>query len=90
MDKSEWAANAAICGENGESWILTYYVHTFAANRYGLRIDKCRETGQLAETETTPAFTDSHSEALTLARRFAQGSVPPCTLVEMTDEWLSA
>jgi hypothetical protein len=92
MDRSEWAANAYVDIGNGKRWVLKYYVHTYGAGRkiplYGLRVDKCpEENSQPIETEMTPALTASHAEMLTMARVFAKGSVPPCVLLEMADEW---
>ena len=56
---------------------------------YGLRVDKRNQEGLLLEREETPAFTNSHSEATALAKTFAVGTVPPCVLLEMLDEWYS-
>ena len=54
---------------------------------FGLRVDKRRQGGQLVEREETPALTSSQGEATAMAKAFAAGTVPPCVLLEMVDEW---
>lgn len=87
----EWVANAELCTDSGEQWILDYYLQSFegeeGAQLYGLRIDKRTHGGELQEREETRAFTESHEDALIMAKAFAKGSVPPVTLLEMADEW---
>jgi hypothetical protein len=90
MNTCEWVADANFQTEDGETWLLKYYIHTNEAESplYGLRVDKYKSnTEQLVETEATPVITDCHAEALRLAHTFAKGCVPPCTLLEMADEW---
>ena len=54
---------------------------------YGLRVDKRNLDGGLLEREETPAITSSLEEVTALANAFAKGTVPPCVLLEMVDEW---
>jgi hypothetical protein len=88
MNDFKWVADARIIKDTGEACVLVYYISIMGDDipLYGLKVEKRSETGQLLETETTPALTASHEEAVRLARFFAKGSVPPCTLLEMTDE----
>ena len=79
--------------ENGTQWVLEYYIQTLATHDngeiYALRVDKVSTNGNLIEREETYGLTDSKKEALTMARAFAAGTVPPCVLMEMADEWLT-
>ena len=85
MNDFEWAADTRVINETGDAFTLVYYI-SVTGGLYGLKVEKRGKNGQLIETETTPAFTASHEEAARLARLFAKNSVPPCTLLEMTDE----
>jgi hypothetical protein len=86
MENMEWAANAVMETESGQHWVLNYYVHNPGAKRYGLHVEKRTEAGLLAEAETTPVLTASRTQAVTLAKKLARGSVPPCVLIEIMDE----
>ena len=94
MYRSECVTQSAIHQDNGESWNLVYHLHFGTTEDgleiYGLRIDKVGANGLVTESETTPAFTASKDEALAMARAFAAGTVPPCVLLEMADEWLNS
>jgi len=89
----EWVAKAEIRTKSGENWVLNYYLQNFDGENgekfYGLRIDKSTPDGVLDEREETLAITESYEEAMIMAKAFAKGSVPPVTLLEMTDEWHS-
>ncbi|MCL2199523.1 MAG: DUF6514 family protein [Defluviitaleaceae bacterium] len=78
--------------DDGTRWELSYYVTAYKSEStkeyYGLRAEKASE-GKILDQEETPAFTESHDEAVTMAKAFADGTVTPFTLLEMTDEWLS-
>jgi hypothetical protein len=84
-------ATAKLHTDNGETYELSYFLRVFDGEKgekfYGLRIDKSTPEGVLIEREETLAVTESHEEILIMARAFAGGSVPPVTLLEMTDEW---
>ena len=73
------------------TWIFVYFLQTITTDRneqfYALRVDKLSRDGILLEREETYAFTDCKEEALAMAGAFIQGAVPPCVLLEMTDEW---
>ncbi|MCL2363372.1 MAG: hypothetical protein FWC71_01775 [Defluviitaleaceae bacterium] len=72
-------------------WIFVYFLQTITTERdeqfYALRVDKLSRDGVLLEREETCAFTDCRLEALAMANAFARGTVPPCVLLEMADEW---
>jgi hypothetical protein len=86
MNNYEWVTKANIETDDGEGWVLEYYIYN-QNNAYGLRVEKHDGGRHVTETETTPPFADSREDALRLAQIFAKGSVPPCTLLEMVDEW---
>ena len=92
MLHDEWIAKAEIHTENGENWILDYFIQVFESvdddtKVYGVRVDKSTPEGVLNEREETMAITESHEEALQIANAFAKGCVPPVVLLEMADEW---
>ena len=70
---------------------LEYYIYQKAGlggrPLYGLRVDKRSLDGELLEREETPSITSSLEEVMALANAFATGTVPPCVLLEMVDEW---
>ena len=70
---------------------LEYYLHHSLSpdneDQYGLRVDKTNHAGSVTDSAETPAFTNSLSKAINLAERFAAGTVMPCVLQELTDEW---
>lgn len=57
---------------------------------FGLRVDKYDNNGIVIESNETQAFTGSIKKAISLAEDFAAGTVTPCVLDEMIDEWLLA
>ena len=83
-------ANVKLYPEEGEPWILEYFLRTTHGPKgglaYGIRVDKRRIDGALLEREETPGITSSLDDATKLAKIFAQGTVPPCVLHEMVDE----
>jgi hypothetical protein len=91
--RDEWVASAELRTEGGEFWVLDYFLQEFDGkentNFFGLRIDKSTATGEILEREETNAITESRDEILIMAKAFAKGSVPPVTLLEMTDDWQS-
>ena len=84
-------AHATIHPEDGEPLVLEYFLRLLTGQEdevlYGLRVDKRTPGGMLLEREETPALTGSLEDATTLAKTFAKGTVPPCVLLEMVDEW---
>ena len=82
---------AIIRPDEGGSLLLEYFLRLWTGQEdevlYGLRVDKRSPDGVLIEREETPALTGSIEEATALAKRFAKGTVPPCVLLEMVDEW---
>ncbi|MCL1882292.1 MAG: DUF6514 family protein [Defluviitaleaceae bacterium] len=91
--QSQWVANANMHTDADEHWVLDYYLQFYHGENgeklYGLRIDKSSPSGVLHEQEETLAITENQEEILILAKAFARGSVPPVTLLELTDEWHS-
>ena len=90
--KLEMVANMTVFPEDGERFVLQYFVLCTAGpegtNHYGLRVEKCRPCGSLIEREDAPVFTaGSLDQAVYLAERFAAGAVLPAFLQEMVDEW---
>ena len=79
--------------DNETTFMLEYSLSCIAGSKggevYGLRVDKRCPTGELLERVETPAITDSRVEAMALMEAFAAGTVPPCVLLEMIDEWHS-
>lgn len=84
-------AQATIHPEDREVLALEYFLRQFTGQEgevlYGLRVDKRNTEGVLLQREETSAITGSLEEATALAMLFAKGTVPPCTLLEMVDEW---
>ena len=97
LSQDEWVATVEMNTECNEKWILDYYLQRLDAKNedeqditfFGIRVDKSNPEGVLHEREATHAITENHETALEMARAFAKGIVPPVTLLEMTDEWLS-
>jgi len=91
MRTTERITEVTIQLENGTQWILVYYIHAMPAHDggevYALRVDKLSRDGVLLEKAETYALTESKKEALTMVNAFAKGTVPPCTLLEMADDW---
>lgn len=85
----ELITSATIQQENGKKWLLEYYLTTCSTpsgNIFGIRVDKSTLDGVLVERDST-STTESQDEALAMIYTFAKGTVPPSTLIEMTDEW---
>ena len=84
-------AHAAITLEDGKMLILEYSLRCLTGPEgeelYGLRVDMRSPNGMLIEREETAALTGSQNEAMALAKVFAEGTVPPCVLLEMVEEW---
>jgi len=86
-------ATATMEADNGVTWLLEYYLQTYessnGAELYGVKVDKLSSDGVLKESSETFAITDEHGKAQKIINFLASGSVPPCVLVEMVDEWFS-
>ena len=54
---------------------------------YKLRVDMRNAAGELTERQDSKPLTGSLKEATALAEKFAAGTVTPCVLQEMVDEW---
>ena len=84
-------AEAAIQPDEGELLNLRYSLRCLTGPSgealYGLQVDKRFPNGLLIEREETHGLTTSLDEATALAKAFAAGTVPPCVLLEMVDEW---
>lgn len=84
-------AQTTIQPDDGGILALEYFVCLLTGQEgevlYGLRVDKRHPGGELIEREETPALTGSLAEITALAETFAAGTVPPCVLLEMVDEW---
>jgi len=88
---TERITEAIVSHDDDKQWIFVYFLQTITTERdehfYALRVDKLSRDGILLEREETCAFTDCKLEALAMVNAFAVGTVPPCVLLEMTDEW---
>jgi len=86
-------ATATMETDNGVTWLLEYYLQTYESSDgvelYGVKVDKLGGDGTLKESSETFAITDEHGKAQEILTFLAKGSVPPCVLVEMVDEWFS-
>ena len=84
-------ASVTIHPDESEPLILEYSLRCVQGPEgeelYGLRVDKRFSNGNLLEREETEAVTSVMDEARALAEAFAAGTVPPCVLLEMADEW---
>jgi len=93
MTQDEMLTNVNVQNEDGKCWLMKYYLRTIVGEGgkhfYALRVDQCDEAGTTEQTDATPAFTSSLDEAKALAERFARGTVMPCVLLEMVDDWAS-
>ncbi|MCL1877451.1 MAG: DUF6514 family protein [Defluviitaleaceae bacterium] len=91
--RNELVASEKILTDNGELWVLSYFVQFFfnddGDEYYGLRVEKSTPEGVLIESEETPGISECRDETFAVARAFAEGTVTPVTLIEMTDEWFS-
>lgn len=84
-------ATAVICLDDKTRQCLNYYLVTHRdkeKERYALRIEKLTPEGDIIEFEETPAFTDLKDKAERMTKAFSDGTVTPCTLLEMAAEWL--
>ena len=88
------SATTQIVTDNGTTWTLEYYLQTYensyGKQLYGIKVDKLDLYGIVAESSETYAITESHSVAASILSYLACGTVPPCVLLEMVDEWFSA
>jgi len=84
-------AKAAIHPEGREVLNLEYTLLRVAGpegeSLYALRVDMRSAGGILLEREETAGLTGSLDDATAMAKAFAEGTVPPCVLLEMVEEW---
>ena len=87
-------AIAKVCfqPEGSEASILEYTLRSIAGPEgevlYALRVDRhCKCCGSLLESAETPGLTGSLKDATVIAKAFAEGSVPPSALIDVTEEW---
>ena len=84
-------AKSTVRLESGEMTSLEYFLRSFTGPEgealYGLRVDMRRPDGELVERNETEPLTGSIEEATVLAEAFAAGTVMPCVLIEMVEEW---
>lgn len=77
--------------EDGNPLTLEYFLVGTTGQEgetlYKLRVDMRNPGGDLLEREETRPFTGSLQEATALAETFAKGTVTPCVLQEMMEEW---
>ena len=77
--------------EDGQKWLLEYYLQTVKTPEdgtlYGIKVEKSTLDGVLTESEETFAITDNRDEIMLMINAFARGTVPPCVLLEMVDDW---
>ena len=85
---------ATIQPDGCEELTLSYFVCQLTGLEgevlYALRVDKRCPDNVIIEREETPPLTGSLAEIATLAETFAVGTVPPCVLLEMVDEWFES
>ncbi|MCL2356115.1 MAG: DUF6514 family protein [Defluviitaleaceae bacterium] len=87
-------AEKSMSADTGEAWILSYFVQTFTKDDgeeyYGLRVEKRRDSEtEIEEAEETGGITECRDEIFAIAQAFAEGTVPPLTLLEIADDWMS-
>ena len=84
-------ATATIRPEGSELLNLEYTLFNVTGQEgevlYALRVDKRSANGNLLEREETHGLTGSLEDATAMAKAFAAGTVPPCVLLEMVEEW---
>jgi negative regulator of sigma E activity len=94
MRTTERISEVTVKHNNGQQWIFVYYLQVTPSreegNLYAIRVDKLSRDGILLEKAETCALTASRTEAMTMVTAFAKGTVPPCVLSEMADEWFMA
>lgn len=78
--------------DEGKTWHFDYYLQTYTSSNnvelYGVKVCK-RGNAIVVEEAETFAITDSRDKAETILKYLAAGTVPPCVLIEMVDEWFS-
>ena len=82
-----------LVSESGERWLLQYFLQEYQSSDgsalYGVRVDKLVPEGRLLESNETFAITDSRDKAAAIVEFLSKGTVPPCVLLDMVDEWFS-
>ena len=84
-------AQETIHPEGGTALALEYFLIPTTGPEgetlYKLRVDMRNACGDLVERQDTKPLTGSLKEATALAEKFATGTVTPCVLLEMVEEW---
>ena len=84
-------AKATIHPEGSQPMTLEYYLRCYTGpegeDLYGMRIDMRHIGGDLAEREETAALSGCVEDVTVLVNAFAEGTVTPCVLHEMVEEW---
>ena len=77
--------------ETGTQWQYDYFVQTYKSTDdttfFGIKAEKRSVDGELVEVSDTFAITQDRERVEEIIAFLAKGSVPPCTLVEMVNEW---
>ena len=84
-------ATAELVTDSGIVFQLKYYLQTYASTTgaisYGVVVHKVDLAGKLKESSESYAITTSKEKAQIIISFLANGTVPPCTLVDMVEEW---
>lgn len=95
MSTSVPVAVAEIVTEDNIVWTLEYFLQTYevedvnSESKFGVKVAKLHESGTIAEFAESFAITCNFDEAMQVLAYLARGTVPPCVLAEMIDEWYS-
>jgi len=93
MEGQAPAVTAQLVSEDGGSWVLQYFLQTYQSTdetpMFGVRVEKLTQEGKLLESNETFAITASRDEALDIADYLAKGTVPPCVLMDLVEEWFA-
>jgi len=85
---------AEITTERGTTWKLSYYLQTYESSdgtkAFGIKVDKLSANDEIVEQAETFAITKDFYKARAITAYLAKGTVPPCVLLEMVDEWFSS
>ncbi|MCL2405974.1 MAG: DUF6514 family protein [Defluviitaleaceae bacterium] len=90
-DNINLIAKATVQPDEGGQLALEYFLRCYTGPEgealYGMRIDMRNPSGNLIEREETKALSGSKEDITVLVEAFAEGTVMPCTLHEMVEEW---
>jgi len=87
------AAVREMTTEQNVTLVLEYYLQEYEHEedpvRYGIKVNKSLSAGAVIESAESLALSCDRDEVLEILTYLANGTVPPCTLGEMIDEWHS-